>query len=69
MSATIGNLEEISKFLNAETYTGDFRPVELTEFVKCGESIYRVDWKADDALIPVRTLSSPVPGNFLYFWS
>lgn len=43
MSATIGNLEEISSFLNAKTYTGDFRPVELKEYLKCNETIYSIN--------------------------
>ncbi|KAK3910562.1 Helicase POLQ-like [Frankliniella fusca] len=42
MSATIGNLPEIAAFLNAKTYTGDFRPVELKEYVKCGQTIYSI---------------------------
>jgi len=63
MSATIGNLNEISKFLNAESFTEDFRPVELTEYVKCGNSVYRVDWTEEENLVPVRTLLSPIPGT------
>ncbi|XP_034251162.1 helicase POLQ-like isoform X2 [Thrips palmi] len=43
MSATIGNLQEISSFLNAKTYTGDFRPVELKEYIKCSDTIYSIN--------------------------
>ncbi|CAH0552619.1 unnamed protein product [Brassicogethes aeneus] len=48
MSATIGNLSEICKFLNADKYTKNFRPVELTEFVKCGNEIAKVNWNYTD---------------------
>ncbi|VEN57914.1 unnamed protein product, partial [Callosobruchus maculatus] len=44
MSATIGNLPDISKFLNADIYTKNFRPVELVEYVKCGKEICKVNW-------------------------
>ena len=42
MSATIGNLNEIAKFMNADVYTRDFRPVELTEYIKCGSDILKI---------------------------
>lgn len=42
MSATIGNLDEVAKFLKAKIYTHDFRPVELTEYVKCDNNLYKV---------------------------
>jgi replicative superfamily II helicase len=29
MTATVGNLEELSKFVQGNIYRGDFRPVEL----------------------------------------
>ena len=48
MSATIGNLDEICKFLDADVYTRNFRPVELTEYVKCGEELGRINWNATD---------------------
>lgn len=63
MSATIGNLNEISNFLNAETYTGDFRPIELTEYVKTGSSIFKVDNQTEDILSPVRLINSQSPAD------
>ncbi|XP_073838797.1 mutagen-sensitive 301 [Musca autumnalis] len=43
MSATIGNLSEISQFLNADVYTRGFRPVELKEYIKCGRDILQIN--------------------------
>lgn len=43
MSATIGNLPDLSQFLNADVYTRNFRPVELKEYLKCGNDILLID--------------------------
>lgn len=43
MSATIGNLNEISAFLNADIYTRGFRPVELKEYIKCGQDLLEIN--------------------------
>lgn len=48
MSATIGNLSEISEFLNADIYSKNFRPIELVEYVKCGKEIMRINWNHTD---------------------
>ncbi|KAM8854125.1 helicase POLQ-like isoform 2-T2 [Synchiropus picturatus] len=48
MSATLGNIRDLQAFLKAENYTSDFRPVELKEFVKLGDSIYEVDAQAEE---------------------
>ena len=42
MSATVGNLEELSTFLDAELFTENFRPVKLVEHVVVGSDILEV---------------------------
>ena len=39
LSATIGNIDVLASWLNAELYTTDFRPVPLQEYIKCGNEI------------------------------
>ncbi|KAL0965703.1 hypothetical protein UPYG_G00284640 [Umbra pygmaea] len=48
MSATLGNVQDIQKFLRAENYSNDFRPIELKEYVKLKDSIYEVDTKEEE---------------------
>uniref|UniRef100_A0A668AQQ0 Helicase POLQ-like n=1 Tax=Myripristis murdjan TaxID=586833 RepID=A0A668AQQ0_9TELE len=48
MSATLGNIKDLQRFLRAENYTNDFRPVELREYVKLKDSIYEVDPKEEE---------------------
>ncbi|XP_065359791.1 helicase POLQ-like [Calliphora vicina] len=43
MSATIGNLSELSEFLKSDVYTRGFRPVELKEYIKCGRDILEIN--------------------------
>ncbi|KAK6628654.1 hypothetical protein RUM43_002469 [Polyplax serrata] len=62
MTATIGNLMEVAQFLNAESYVGDFRPVSLHEYIKCENKIYEIDWKSENAVKEVRTLTSSKQG-------
>ncbi|CAG9859361.1 unnamed protein product [Phyllotreta striolata] len=60
MSATIGNLPDICKFLNAEAYTNYFRPVELTEYVKCENKLAKINWKykdEEDLLVDCKTIN------------
>uniref|UniRef100_A0A6I8N8J7 Helicase, POLQ like n=1 Tax=Ornithorhynchus anatinus TaxID=9258 RepID=A0A6I8N8J7_ORNAN len=47
MSATLNNVGDLQQFLRAEYYTGDFRPVELKEYIKINDTIYEVDDKAE----------------------
>lgn len=72
MSATIGNIDEISKFLHADQYKRDFRPVELKEYLKCGSDILRVNTaaqKLDMAFVYERTVEYGVIFEiFFYFF-
>lgn len=88
MSATIGNMNELSYFLKvinnqltineiqiidyisfftgntqADVFSGDFRPVQLREFIKVGDSLLEVNdnhRRRDNILEPARMLSAPV---------
>lgn len=51
MSATIGNLNEIAQFLNANIYSQNFRPVEIKEYVKCENDIWLVDINSSELLV------------------
>uniref|UniRef100_A0A3P8X7X2 Helicase C-terminal domain-containing protein n=1 Tax=Esox lucius TaxID=8010 RepID=A0A3P8X7X2_ESOLU len=48
MSATLGNVQDLQRFLKAENYTNDFRPIELKEYVKLKDSIYEVTPKEEE---------------------
>nr|XP_033323722.1 helicase POLQ-like [Megalopta genalis] len=57
MSATIGNLKEIADFLNADLYIGNFRPVEIKEYVKCDDNIWLLDLKTEDLLTDLKKIN------------
>ncbi|NXX68737.1 HELQ Helicase, partial [Spizella passerina] len=48
MSATLNNAGDLQKFLQAEYYTNNFRPVELKEYIKIRDTIYAVDSKTEN---------------------
>lgn len=55
MSATIGNLKEIAQFLNADTYSQNFRPVKITEYVKCEDCMWEVNLNSEELLIEINS--------------
>ncbi|TSP09047.1 Helicase POLQ-like [Bagarius yarrelli] len=57
MSATLGNVADLLKFLRAENYTSDFRPVQLKEYVKLRDSIYEIDPKEEQCFHFSRVLN------------
>ncbi|XP_010007312.1 PREDICTED: helicase POLQ-like [Chaetura pelagica] len=63
MSATLNNVGELQKFLQAEYYTNNFRPVELKEYVKIRDTIYAVDNKAEKGFTFSRLLNFKYSSN------
>ncbi|XP_078066024.1 helicase POLQ-like isoform X3 [Mustelus asterias] len=63
MSATLNNVSDLQRFLRAEHYTSNFRPVQLKEFVKIHDSIYEVDNKSEDYFTFSRVLSYKYSSN------
>ncbi|XP_071411762.1 helicase POLQ-like isoform X1 [Pithys albifrons albifrons] len=57
MSATLNNVGDLQKFLQAEYYTNNFRPVELKEYVKIRDTIYAVDSKTENGFTFSRLLN------------
>ncbi|CAF0994046.1 unnamed protein product [Adineta steineri] len=43
MSATLANIGDLLKFLDAQFYEERFRPVELEEYVKINDFVYKID--------------------------
>ncbi|XP_053317689.1 helicase POLQ-like [Spea bombifrons] len=65
MSATLNNVGDLQRFLKAEYYTNNFRPVELKEYVKVRDSIYEVDNKEEDNFKFSRLLNYKYSSNML----
>ncbi|NXX60535.1 HELQ Helicase, partial [Scopus umbretta] len=63
MSATLNNVGDLQKFLQAEYYTNNFRPVELKEYIKIRDTIYAVDSKAENGFTFSRLLNFTYSGN------
>ncbi|XP_008991299.4 helicase POLQ-like isoform X3 [Callithrix jacchus] len=57
MSATLNSVEDLQKFLQAEYYTSQFRPVELKEYLKINDTIYEIDSKAENGMTFSRFLN------------
>ncbi|NXJ20019.1 HELQ Helicase, partial [Dicrurus megarhynchus] len=63
MSATLNNVGDLQKFLQAEYYTNDFRPVELKEYIKIRDTIYAVDSKTENGFAFSRLLNFKYSSN------
>ena len=57
MSATLNNVEDLQKFLQAEYYTSQLRPVELKEYLKINDTVYEVDSRAENGMTFSRLLN------------
>ncbi|XP_011309951.1 helicase POLQ-like [Fopius arisanus] len=65
MSATIGNLDEVARFLKADVYTRNFRPVELKEYIKCEDRIWLINTKEEDIFTDERKINYRVSSQFI----
>ncbi|XP_040438672.1 helicase POLQ-like isoform X5 [Falco naumanni] len=63
MSATLNNVGDLQKFLQAEYYTNNFRPVELKEYVKIGGTVYATDSKTESGFTFSRFLNFKYSSN------
>ncbi|NXH46161.1 HELQ Helicase, partial [Dicaeum eximium] len=63
MSATLNNVGDLQKFLRAEYYTNNFRPVELKEYIKIRDTIYAVDSKTENGFAFSRLLNFKYSSN------
>ncbi|KAF1601912.1 Helicase POLQ-like, partial [Eudyptes chrysolophus] len=63
MSATLNNVADLQKFLQAEYYTNNFRPVELKEYIKIRDTIYAVDSKTENGFTFSRLLNFKYSSN------
>uniref|UniRef100_A0A663LYZ4 Helicase, POLQ like n=1 Tax=Athene cunicularia TaxID=194338 RepID=A0A663LYZ4_ATHCN len=63
MSATLNNVGDLQKFLQAEYYTSNFRPVELKEYIKIRDTIYAVDSKTENGFTFSRLLNFKYSSN------
>ncbi|NWW44873.1 HELQ Helicase, partial [Pedionomus torquatus] len=63
MSATLNNVGDLQKFLQAEYYVNNFRPVELKEYVKIRDTIYAVNSKTENGFTFSRLLNFKYSSN------
>ncbi|KFW78442.1 Helicase POLQ-like, partial [Phalacrocorax carbo] len=63
MSATLNNVRDLQKFLQADYYTNNFRPVELKEYIKIRDTIYTVDSKTEKGFTFSRLLNFKYSSN------
>ncbi|NXY64556.1 HELQ Helicase, partial [Callaeas wilsoni] len=63
MSATLNNVGDLQKFLQAEYYTNNFRPVEIKEYIKIGDTIYAVDSTTENGFAFSRFLNFKYSSN------
>ncbi|XP_062349065.1 helicase POLQ-like isoform X3 [Cinclus cinclus] len=63
MSATLNNVGDLQKFLQADYYTNNFRPVELKEYIKIRDTIYAVDSNTENGFVFSRLLNFKYSSN------